>query len=145
MNKGQSLFEVVAALAVVALIIVALVSLVAKAVSNANFSRNQTLASRYSQEATEWLRGERDKDFDQFRTQASSSPQCLNNLSWGNIGICSDGEEISDTPFKREVTFTVSMVSAKTVIETLVKVYWSDSQGAHEARSVTNFSDWRQR
>ena len=149
-QKGQSLFEVVLALAIATIIIVAMVALAASAVRNSNFSKNKTLATRYSQEATEWLRGERDADFDAFFARAANPLYCLKSLSWteATIGGCSAGQEIADTVFKREVGFARSTIIVgglpKNVVEAEVNVYWQDAQGVHEVRSVTNFTDWRE-
>ena len=145
MNKGQSLFEVVVALAISALIIIALVSLVSNSIRNANFSKNKTLAGVYVQEATEWLRGQRDNDIDTFSTNVLTSQWCLQDLSWGIPGSCEDDATIAGTPFIREVNFTITSVSGKTMIETNIVVSWTDSQGLHNVSSTTNFSDWRQR
>ena len=144
-SKGQSLFEVVMALAVVTMIIVGIVALASHSIRNTTFSRNKTLASRYAQEATEWLRGQRDEDVEVFRTNTQTTLWCFQNLSWADVGTCGTGKEIADTPFKREVTFSSSLVGGKVVIQADIKVYWADSQGDHEVRSVTDFTDWRER
>lgn len=143
-NEGQSLFEVVLALALSTIIIVALVSLVSNSIRNAGYSRNKTYATRYTQEATEWLRGQRDADWDLFTTNYLFCPtppqtQCLETLAWGNCGICSDTEFI-ESLFKREVSFTDIAADSVTVE---VKTYWVDSQGTHEVRSSTILTDWR--
>jgi hypothetical protein len=146
-QSGQSLFEIVLALAITTLIIVAIVALTATSIRNTTFSKNKTLASRYSQEATEWLRGERDTDFDAFKTRAlNSTLYCLPSLSWSPeiIGACGSGQEIANTPFRREISFSTTSVACGDLIEAGVKVYWTDSQGIHEVRSVTCFSDWRE-
>jgi len=148
MNKGQSLFEVVVALAISALIITTIVSLVSNSIRNSTFSKNKTLAARYAEEATEWLRGERDREITAFRTNIQTSlnsPRCFNSLSWSGIGACSPGEVIADTPFTREMTFSISLIGAKDLIQADIVVFWNDSQGYHEVRSATNFGDWRQR
>jgi Tfp pilus assembly protein PilV len=143
-NKGQSLFEVVLALALSTLIIVALVSLVSNSIRNSSYSRNKTYATRYTQEATEWLRGQRDGDWDVFSTNFLFCPtpphvQCLDTLAWGNCGTCSDTEFIGNI-FKREVSFADIEADSVTVE---VKTYWSDSQGIHEVRNSTILTDWR--
>ena len=145
-EKGQSLFEIMLALAVVTLVIMAIVSLTSTSIRNTTYSKNKTLATRYSQEATEWLRGERDTDFTVFENRALTPLYCLPSLSWAaaSIGACGAGQLITDTPFKREVSFSISTVSGKTLVQAGVRVYWSDSQGLHEVRSVTNFGDWRE-
>jgi len=144
-QSGQSLFEVVVALAISALIIVTLVSLVSNSIQNATFSKNKALATSYAQEATEWLRGQRDTDVNTFEANALTPTWCLQDLSWRNTGSCDTGEEIASTPFTREVNFTVDTVSGKTVVEADIYVFWTDSLGLHQVVSATNFSDWRQR
>lgn len=145
-ESGQSLFEIILSLAITTLIIIALVALTATSIRNTTFSKNKTLASRYSQEATEWLRGERDTDFNAFNSRAATPLYCLPSLSWSSasVGACPSGQEIANTLFRREVSFSSSVVNGKTLIQTGVRVYWSDAQGLHEVRSVTNFSDWRE-
>lgn len=143
-NKGQSLFEVVLALALSTLIIVALVSLVSNSIRNSSYSRNKTYATRYTQEATEWLRGERDGDWDVFSTNFLFCPtpphvQCLDTLAWGNCGTCGETEFV-DNIFKREISFSDIEADSVTVEAT---TYWIDSQGIHEVRSNTILTDWR--
>ena len=73
-SSGQSLFEVVVALAISTLVIIAVVSLAALSIRNTDFSKNKTLASKYAQDATEWLRGQRDADFDAFASNTLQMP-----------------------------------------------------------------------
>jgi len=143
-NEGQSLFEVILALALSTLIIVALVALVSNSIKNAAYSRNKTYATRYTQEATEWLRGERDGDWDVFSAnilscQASLYVQCLDTLAWENCDICGDAEFIGNI-FKREVVF-FDIEADSVTLE--VKTFWTDSQGIHEVRNSTILTDWR--
>ena len=141
-TKGQSLFEVVLSLAVITVVIVALIILASNAIRNTTFSKNKTLATRYSQEAMEWLRGERDADWDVFSVRALIPTYCLPSLSWtaASVGTCSDNDVLPGTTLKREITFT--SVSSDN-IEISVIVYWTDAQGLHEVRSITNLTDWR--
>ena len=151
-EKGQSLFEVVLALGVITAITIGIVSLAAGSIRNASFSKNKTLAGRYAQEATEWLRGQRDADFDAFKEsvdELSASALCIPtspNPNWnGRVGGCGASDTITGTSLFREVLFSTDLVSGKTVIEADVRVYWTDAQGDHEVRSATSFTDWRQR
>lgn len=138
--SGQSLFEVVVALAVVTLIIIALVALASTSIRNVDFSKNKTLATRYSQEAIEWLRGERDFDFDAFYQKALTPTWCMDTLVLDDIGQCDTTEVIAGTIFRREAAFSI-INSAN--VEAEVNVYWEDAQGLHEVKTVTNFTDWR--
>ncbi len=144
-TRGQSLFEVVMALAVATIIVVGIVALSATSIKNANYSRDKTLASKYSEEAIEWLRGERDTNFTTFVARIGT--WCFPSLSWSSaiVGVCSSGDVIPNTIFKREITLLSSLVSGKTVIEASVKVYWEDSRAVHEVNTVTSFTDWREK
>ena len=138
---GQSLFEVVFAIGMSALIITAIVVLATNSVANSTFSKNKALAGRFAQESIEWLRGQRDVDWDLFYSNTSVSPRCLPELNWNLSGPCGDTDTItSNTNFKRELSFT--QVDSGNV-EAKVKVFWSDGRGLHEVSTVTNFTDWR--
>lgn len=146
-QSGQSLFEVVVSLAISALVIVALVSLVSNSIRNANFSKNKSLASTYAQEASEWLRGERDSDPDLFFSvrAVAGLNYCINNLNWNSLGNCGSGSTISGTIFTRTLSFPACSYCDNTLIEANIKVFWTDSQGIHQVENVTNLSDWRER
>ncbi len=135
--KGQSLFELVFALGMVGLILVALMSLSIKAVSNSTFSRNKTLSIRYNQQALEWLRGERDRDWTIFKSQANGSTKCLDDLSW-KTNPCTT-EKINGTIFTRETTLS-SLATDR--VEATVETSWSDPSGTHISRSSTIFTNW---
>lgn len=143
-ESGQSLFEVVLSLAVITIIIVALIILAANSIKNADFSRTRTLATNYTQATNEWLRSERDTDFDAFAQRALTPQYCLVDLSWSTakVGGCDANDFISGTILQREAFFTIV---SPTTIEVEVLVYWDDSQGTHEVRTTTEFTDWRAR
>jgi len=145
--KGQSLFEVVVALAIITLILVAIVALGTLSIRNISFSRNQTLATRLAQTTVEWLRGERDEDWSVFRDRAAQAPTpslpwCLTSLEWPTTPRrCGASEDVAGTIFSREVYFPGSLdVNA---IHAEVVISWVDAQGFHEAKSSTFFTNWR--
>lgn len=139
--KGQSLFEVVVALAMAALIITSVVVLATLSIKSTSFSRNKTLATRHAQEAVEWLRGQRDNNLTEFKNNISISQWCLSDLSWNvsNQGPCGDDETIPNTNFLRSSSFTVGV--NEIVVEVVVS--WTDSIGFHQTNVNTIFTDWR--
>lgn len=141
------MFEVILALFIITMIIVAVVILSTNSISNSLFSRSKTQASRYSQEAIEWIRSQRETNFETFSTATDTTTYCLNSNppSFANTGACTSSELISGTIFKRQVTFSKALVSGKTIIDATVVTSWNDSKGYHEARSVTNFGDIREK
>ena len=138
--KGQSLFEVVIAIGVIGIIIAGAVSLATTSIRNSTFARNKSLATRYSQEAIEWLRGQRDNNWVSFHTYTLSPTYCLDSLNWTKARVCNSGEVISGTILTRQVTFSnISNTSATA----MVTVVWSDSQGNHQVSTSTVYTDWR--
>ena len=65
-KQGQSLIEVLTALAIVILVIVALVAGVTYAIRNLTYAKNQALATQYAQEGLEAARKMRDEDPETF-------------------------------------------------------------------------------
>lgn len=155
--KGQSLFEVVVAIGISALIITAIVALVTNSISNSTYSRNQSAADDYAQQLLEWLRGERDNNIQTFLNnidpnllKGGSSVYCFEALNWTEptkkVPCTAGQDEIPGTIFLREANFTnVSQSPNKTVFNAEITVTWTDSHGEHKVTDSTDFSDWRQR
>lgn len=141
--SGQSLFEVVVALAIAGVVLVSIVALTTSSIRNSTFSKNNAQASRYSQEAMEWLRGQRDNDWASFANRSFSgvnTTYCLSSLSWpASDGGCGS-TTISGTVFVREVELTTPSLSS---INATVRVSWTDSQGTHTVTNQTLFTNWR--
>ncbi|MFZ3130893.1 MAG: hypothetical protein WA125_07290 [Desulfosporosinus sp.] len=140
LQKGQSLFEVVVASAITALIITAIVSLASNSIQNSSFSRDKTLAANYVQQTNEWLRQERDKDAKNFIAKAAIPTWCFTTLSWTRPSACGATEYISGTKFVRQSSFTISVVDGKNLVQIDTVVSWRDSKGLRQVKSSTNLS-----
>lgn len=136
------MFEMVVALAVVTTVLIVLAALTSLSIRNTTFSKNKTLSTRLTQEAVEWLRGERDASWSVFSTNAAIPTYCLTSLSWtqAKIGNCAAGDEVDGTIFLREVDFVI--VDPNTV-QADIQINWTDSRGGHGVNSSTFFTNWR--
>lgn len=153
-NLGQSLFEVIVALGIVALVIIALISLSSSSVSNTSFSKNQTLASRYAQEAIEWVRGQRDSGWNAFNTWVNAAPltseRCLPTLATSPvIGACQQsvpGHYVSGTPFRRSIKFTddsAGLGANQVAYLVEVTIRWEEKGTTREVKSTTQLTNWQ--
>jgi type II secretory pathway pseudopilin PulG len=151
-EKGQSLFEIVFVIAIVALILIGIVSLSVTSVRNSDTSSNQALAARYARETVDWLRQQRDVGWSNLATNSSAwdsaGPRtwCLESVetSWpASDGNCSATSFISETNLLREVSLQFTDVN-NNKIKAGVSVRWIDSQGTHEKIINTTFIDWNQ-
>lgn len=136
-NFGQTLFEVVVAVSVAVLVITGILTAVALSLANAEFARRQAEATRYGQEAIEWLRKERASGWSSFSSHASTPAWCLKTPSWSDPPLlpCGQDDMISGTSYWREVRFTYRSDNAYDV---LVTVSWQDAKGRrHSSRLET--------
>lgn len=136
-EKGQSLFETIIALSVVTVIVVALLIMATTSVRNASISQLKSEALRYSQEGAEWLRGERDTDWDLFYANSGAIAQCINTLQWGTASCGSS--KIEGTKFAR----TVEFIRDTAVVEATVVVSWQGNDRQSQVETVVTLTDWR--
>lgn len=135
-EEGQSLFEVVFAIAVASLIITGIVTVVTASLRNSEFSRNNALANRYAQEGQEWLRGQRDLDWAAFASHAGANTWYLCSPTTWTTSSCT----ITNVAFSRRAVLTA--VNPSTITAT-VTVSWSESQGTQEVVLITVYTDWK--
>jgi len=145
-EKGQSLFEIIIAIAVIAVALTAILGLGTQALGNSSTSQKRTQATRATAQAMEWIRAERDTSWDEFVEQyASTSGEvwCLDSvqLGWNNKGPCGPGEILDDT-FRREATLTVRSGDDR-VVEVEVVTLWEDRGETLRVRTDTALTDWR--
>jgi len=152
-QKGQTLFEMVIALAVVVLVITGIVKAVTTAIKNSTFARNKSEATRYSQEALEWVKTERDKrSWSDFTSKVLSSKACIPSLSWPtqpspcDAGL--DSNKIQNTIFFRNVTIqdtnNASCDSGDTACNVTMEVFWLDADTTHTSQLQTRVTNWRE-
>jgi hypothetical protein len=89
--KGQTLIEVLVALGIITVVTTALAAVVITSMSNAQFSKNQNLASQYALEGMEIVRRLRDSDYVGFRNK-SDGIYCLDKgqpiLPINPVSVC---------------------------------------------------------
>lgn len=145
-DRGQSLFEVVAAVAVVGIVLVALISLAVKATGDTTFSKSKSEASRHTQEALEWMRSERDANWQVFvarDTAGTGTKYCLKGLNWSSQGVCDlMNDRIPNTVFVREAIITKDSLDPN-VVEVDIVTQWEDGTGVHSSRAPTKFTNWK--
>lgn len=146
-EKGQTLFEIVVALGIGVVVITSIVAVVTVSLRNANFAKNKTEATKYTQEALEWLRSEKEKDWPVFFARSGSPAYwCLQSLSWpDSAGQCAQNQTISGaTTFTRNVTLTTTDIDGDLALDDIaatVTVSWSEGGRPHTSSATTQFGD----
>ncbi len=124
-NKGQTLVEILLAVGVASLALVALTRAMTSSLRNASFAKNKALASQYAQESLEAIRGYRDQNNWSLFNQANCENAGLTGLPAMSAG------------FSR----TVVCVPSGTVVTVTVRVSWDS--GSHQTELVSHFTQWQ--
>jgi Tfp pilus assembly protein PilV len=148
-KKGQTLIEAVVALAAIMLVLSAISVAITTSVSNSNFQRNQTIATKHAQEGMEYIRFLRNTE-SQSIFEARTGIQCMNEISEASVfnpstpcpTVNIDGNYIREATFEHTAT-----TDCPTGSKVTVSVFWASgkcSQGdafCHRSELVSCFSD----
>ena len=139
-ESGQSILEVVIALALISIVLITLVSMAALSIRAAVFSRNQTQATRLTQQVAEWLRGEKDAGWINFKGHTGTTNWCFDTLTWNKGRTCNTSDTVSGTTFLRSVNF---INNADGSVEADIQTAWTDAQGTHSSPTSIIFTNWK--
>ncbi|MEX1052549.1 MAG: type II secretion system protein, partial [Patescibacteria group bacterium] len=123
-NSGFTLLEVLVVLGILSVFLLAAITISIVSVRNLKSSENKLLGTRYAEGLMEWVRGEKDADWDVFITKQGL--WCFNEeeIIWPiTTGNCAGQEKIKQI-FDREVTLTYDDLSERVVVN--VKVFWNE-------------------
>ena len=120
-KKGQTLIEVVAAIAVIMVAGTVLVSALTGALANNRLAKERMIATRLSQEGIEWIKQERYRSgsFTSFLSHFTGTQYiCINqnfrtfvtNVKFDDVGVitnipCATSVEVANTNYVRELKF----------------------------------------
>jgi Tfp pilus assembly protein PilV len=147
-QKGQTLFELIIAIAIGVVIITGIVILTTLSVGNSTLSKNDASGLRYAQEGIEWIRAERDKSWATTVSKSSSTTQnyCISTLSWSTSGTCTTAQTISGTIYTRTLSLTSHDYDGDSLTETIdaiVLIRWSEGGKQHTSQLATQLTSWK--
>ena len=152
---GTTLLEVIFTIAVIGMVLGALITAVNYGLSNAQYARNKALATKYGQEAVEWLREQRNLNWYELYDNKSCPSSvgcvsyCLPDLStlvdfsyWPSPVACSAGAVITDQflLFHREMILVRDGTDKITV---QVRVFWQQGNRDSEITLNTYLTRWQ--
>lgn len=127
-NHGQTLVEMIVALGILVLVVLALVRVTITATHNAQFARSQAQATKYAQEGIEEMRAYR------------------NQNSWQDF-VDKCGLILEDPPdplFSLTTVCDCPTFNGRDTCSVTVTVSWTDSRGTHQSELTTRFTNWRE-
>ena len=139
-KKSFTLIEVLIFVTILSLFFVVAAAVTIASLRNLKVQEHKILATRYAQELLEWLRGEKEADWNQFVTH--NGTYCFNYsiiTDWGSRGNCS-GYGLNNL-YKREVTLTVQGNPAYQV-NVSITVSWQELGQTYQIPINTVFTVW---
>jgi len=142
--EGQSLIEVVVALGVVLLVVIALVQAVTTSIKSADRAKKTAQAASYCQEGMENIRAYRDAGWTTFSSRVGPNvgDTSINYDLPGSIPAataCPSTPNLVNT-FTRCVKFERS---ATEKVKIILTVSWADSSGTHKSDLISYFTKWQ--
>jgi len=132
--QGQSIVEVLFAIGVVSICLLALIVVITAAVSNTRFSKSYNLATKYANEGVEMARKERDRNnWTDFIAAYQNDVGLDDSLTWGDCGSAN-----VDSIYERCINF----FQAGEVVTVTATVSWTDSGKDHSVVATTVLSKW---
>ncbi len=150
-TKAFSLIEVLVFVSILSIFFVGAAAVATAALRDMKIIEHKIIATRYSEELLEWLRAEKETDWNVFANSGHagkcqpSETLCFNTLDW-NSGCnvsCSKG---LNNLYGRSVKFQVLPVSPAlpTQVTVSIEVSWSELGNTYTIPIKTNFTIWEQ-
>ncbi len=140
-EEGQTIIEAVVALASIMLTLAAITVAITTSVSNSEFIKNQSQASKYAQQGMESIRNLRNTDPTTFETLTGIL--CLNEDGTFTVDGC-QGQVNVDSRFRRTAEFTPdptcgqNETNSEYGIRVTVSVNWASGKCSEEDRFCHN-------
>lgn len=135
------LVELLVAMAVAAVALVGLTSLISRSVADASFFRHKTEATALAREGIEWVKSQKQAQGFAFIDGKKGASYCINTLNWV-AGVCS-GTIPGTTLYTRSLTLlskTPATNPPKLVVT--VTVVWAESRKVYNAALTTELTNY---
>lgn len=153
MTNSFSLIEVLIFTSILSVFFVISLSIITISLRRMKINEHKILATHMAGQLMEWLRDEKETDWEQFVNRANGVSYCFNNqnFSWPVVGTCSSYNGITGIApsiFKRYVTITANNQTPPTEVTVVIKVDWqegADGAGNNTIYTVpltTKFNLW---
>lgn len=129
--KSFSLIEILVFFTIASIFFISAVSITVFFIKNSKTQQYKIIASHLLDEASEWIKEEKETDWLEFSSRANQNGiiYCLKNLNWNNQGNCQNYDLGNPTIFKREVILTKIN---ETTIQTDINIYWLEGNGQNK-------------
>lgn len=147
LNSAFSLIEVLIFISILSVFFVAAISVAVTSLRNMQINEHKIVATRYSQELLDWLRAEREEDWDTFHDR-SIGTYCFNDsdISWGDEPVepedCEDIYSLgTGIKYKREAELS-NIVDSTTQVKIKITTEWQELGNTYSVPINTVVAIW---
>lgn len=130
-RKSFSLVEVLVFVSILSLFFITAVSVTTFSIRNLKIQEYRILATRYAEEAVEWVKQEKEDDWQLFATRddsgGSGTAYCLNSLNWDNKTDCNGSYTLGPPNIFKRKLLIVNSGNPVDKISTDMTVSWLEN------------------
>ncbi|MBI5127127.1 type II secretion system protein [Candidatus Roizmanbacteria bacterium] len=140
-KNSFSLIEVLVFITILSLVFITATAVTIFSLRALTISQHKILATHYAEEALEWVKSEKDKDWLNFTQYASDAgiTYCIISFDWFTEGACDDSYFLG-TPniFLREVKLTNIGINPVSQTDVEVVVHWQEINDTYNVTLKTS-------
>ncbi len=143
-SSGFTIIEVLIFVSLITMLFVVITYGITATLRDARISEKKIIATHHGDELKEWLRSEKETDWQVFISFIESSdsdtttycfPTNEENLGWNHLGPCADYDS---NGFKRQVVLSLDSGHTQATID--IQVSWLDTKNNYHINNQTVFS-----
>ncbi len=145
-KKSFSLVEVLIFVSILSLFLVTAASVITVSLHQNTLQINKLKATHYNDQLLEWIRGEKEIDWNTLLIQAGNNRYCFSNLnpSWGPTIIDSSQCPYDlDSLYRRYAVFATIGSAPSQQVEVTVYTEWQDGGNNYSTSLHTVLSPWQ--
>ena len=145
-NNGFSLVEVLVFLTIISLVFIVGATVATVSIKNSISAENKILATRYAEELKEWLKGQKEADWQTFTAKdtsanGSGTKYCFTNepvSAWPAAVACQQTDVVTGTIFQRQATLTFDNI--RNQVDAAITVSWNEAGNSFSVPINTIFA-----
>lgn len=147
---GFSIIEVIIFIGILSVVLTAALGFTIKMIMTVRVNEHRLYASHYVEEVKEWLDGEREADWEEFESHATTggTVYCINNtlgitdtLDSLVTGVCTTNG-LTPAIYHRELTLSKNSPTTATRVNATVEVTWIEEGVQYVEQIQTGYSVW---
>lgn len=145
-KRSFSLIEVLIFVSILSVFLIIAVTVIIASMRQSTLKVNMLKATHYNEQLLEWIRSEKEIDWNAFVGNAGNATYCFKDVAWSTWppAVTCSSYDLGGM-YKRYVVFTTTLSSGvPTQVEAVVHIEWKEGGNDYSTRLETLFTIWEQ-